>query len=117
MTLTLWYKYIALASAFFWLGLGAVTIGSISVTVSTPGWVVNLIMGLFFILIGLCLHRRASIFYRFYSTSSDDVQNNQHLLQFLRLDLVIVSGSGLFGGLLLSGALSRVFLEGFAVFG
>lgn len=115
MSFIQWYKYIALASAFFWLGLGTLTMGSI--LVSALGWAINLIMGLFFILIGLYLRRRANSFYHFYVASSDEIQNNQHLCQFLRLDFFIVLGSSLVGGVLLLASLHRVFLEGFAVFG
>jgi hypothetical protein len=115
MLLIQWYKNLALVSAFLWFGLGAITIGSIAL--SPISWAINLIIGLFFILIGWFLHRRASSFYHFYSTSADDTQNNQSLLRFLRLDFLAILGTCLVGSLLLIASISRVFGEGFAVFG
>ena len=110
-----WYKYSALIGAILWIGLGALTLGSI--VLSSIGWVINLVIGLIFILIGYFLYLRASKLVRFYVTATDDVQNNPHMQRFLRLDLMLVLSTCFLGGLLLTAGISRVFGEGYAIFG
>jgi hypothetical protein len=110
-----WYKNIAYLGTFFWAGLGLLTIGSIAI--SSIGWVINLVMGSLFILIGYFLYLRAKNFYRFFRAITPDTQNISYLQKFLRLDLVIVVGITFLGGLLLMAGIFRVFGEGFAIFG
>jgi hypothetical protein len=95
--------------------LGAITIGSI--TLSSLGWVINLVMGLLFIFIGWFLYFRANNFHLFYSANIAETQNNQQLERFLRIDLILVLGTCLAGGLLLAVSIGRVFGEGYALFG
>ena len=115
MKLIQWYKNLALVSAFFWVGLGVLTVGSI--IVSSLGWIINLIMGILFIFIGWYLYARSDSFYRLFSSSASDMQNNPYIQRFLRFDLIFVLGTCFVGGLLLMASMSRVFGEGFAVFG
>lgn len=110
-----WYKYSASISAILWIALGTLTIGSI--VLSSIGWVINLVMGLLFILIGCFLYLRAYHWRRFYITVSSDMRNNPHLQRFLRLDLLFVLGACLLGALFLTAGVSRVFGEGYAIFG
>jgi len=110
-----WHKNSALVSAILWIGIGAITI--YSVALSSFGWGINLIMGFLFILLGWFLYIRANCFHRFFLTSTADIQNNPHFKRFLRLDLMFVLSTCLVGGLLLSASISRVFGEGYAVFG
>lgn len=115
MTLIQWYKNLALVGAILWFGVGLITIGGI--VLSSLGWIINLVMGLIFISIGWLLYRRASSFYLFFSASPVTNQNNLHLQRFMRLDLLVVCGASLLGGILLIASISRVFGEGYAVFG
>ncbi len=115
LTLIRWYKNLALVSALLWVGLGVLTVGSIAV--STLGWAINLIMGALFIFIGWYIYARSDSFCRVYSSSASDMQNNPHIQRFLRLDLMFVLGACLVGGSLLVASISRVFGDGFAVFG
>ena len=59
-----WCKNIAFIGAILWAGLGVLTIGSIAL--SSIGWVINLIIGSLFILIGFFLYLRAKHLHRFY---------------------------------------------------
>ncbi len=110
-----WYRYSALTSAVFWIALGIITIGSI--VFSSIGWGINLIMGLLFMLIGCFLYFRAHNLHHFYVNATENMQNNLRLQRFLLLDLMFVLGTFLVGALLLSAAASRVFGEGFPIFG
>ena len=110
-----WYRIFALVSVFLWAGLGTITIGSIAV--SSLGWVINLVMGLIFICIGWFLYLRASNFQLFYYASDAETRNNLYLKRFLRSDLILVLIAGLVGTLLILASISRVFGEGYAVFG
>ena len=110
-----WYKYSALTSAALWIALGIITIGSI--VLSSIGWGINLIMGLLFMLIGCFLYFRAYNLHHFYVNATENMQENLHLRRFLRLDLIFVLGTLLVGALLVSAATSRVFGEGFPIFG
>jgi len=110
-----WYKNSALVSAILWIGIGAITIGSIAL--SSFSWGINLIMGFLFIFLGWFLYIRANYFHRFYSTNTADIQNNPHIKRFLRLDLMFVLSTCLIGGLLLTASISRVFGEGYPIFG
>lgn len=109
------YKNTALVSAIFWAGTGSITIGSI--VVSSLDWGINLVMGLILIFVGWFLYLRANNFYRCYIASPTDMQKNPSCLRFLRLDLLLVIISCLVGAVLLAASISRVFGEGYAVFG
>ena len=115
MKLIQWYKNIAFLSTIFWAGLGVLTIGSI--VISANGWVINLVIGSFFILIGIFLYLRAKNLHRFYEVIPSDVQNTPPLKHFLRLEMILILGTGFLGGMLLLAGISRVFGEGFAIFG
>jgi hypothetical protein len=110
-----WHKSIAFLGAIFWTALGMLAIGSIRL--GTIAWVINLGMGFLFVATGYFLYRRAKNFSRFYETITPDAQNNPHLQRFLRLDLLFVLGAAFLSGLLLLAAISRVFGEGYAIFG
>ncbi|MFZ2487886.1 MAG: hypothetical protein WAZ19_07155 [Anaerolineae bacterium] len=109
------YQFLALANALFWGMLGVLTIGSI--LLSRIGWPINLLMGNVFAAIGGFLYRRAYHWWRFYQTAPGDVQNSAHVKHFLHLDLIFLVGTGLIGGILLAAGISRVFGEGYAIFG
>ena len=110
-----WYKNIAFISAILWTGLGVLTIGSIAL--SSIGWAINLIIGLLFMLIAYFLYLRVKNLHCFYETIPSDAQNNPHLQRFLRLEMIFVLGTCFFGIILLSAGISRVFGEGYAIFG
>ncbi len=109
-----WYKNIAYLGTIFWAGLGLLTIGSIAI--SSIGWVINLVMGCLFLLIGYFLYLRTKNLYRFYRAVTPDMQNISYLQKFLRLDLIFVVGITFLSGLLLMAGIFRVFGEGFAIF-
>lgn len=109
------YQFLALANALLWGALGILTIGS--VWLSRIGWPINLLMGSVFAAIGGFLYLRAYHWQRFYLTAPVDVQNSPHIRRFLRLDLIFLVGMGLVGGILLTAGISRVFGEGYAIFG
>ena len=110
-----WYKNFAFLSAILWAGLGLLTVAS--VTLSTIGWEVNVMVGVLFISIGVFLYLRAKNLHWFYDVISTDVKNTPQLNRFLRLEMIFVLGTCFLGGLLLMAGISRVFGEGYAIFG
>ena len=113
-SLVRWHKRLALACALLWTGLGLVAIGGI--LLSLTSWRINLFMGALFVGIGWFSYARVNAFCRGF-TAMAVAQNNPHIRRFLLLDLILVVGVGLIGALLLVASLSRVFGEGYAVFG
>ncbi len=109
------HKYTTFIGALLWIALGIITVGSIAL--SSIGWVINLIFGLLFILIGVFIWSRMYYLNRFLIRSSQNVQLNIDLQRYLRLEIVLAVGILFVGLILLMGASSRVFGEGFAVFG
>ena len=109
------HKYSYIFSACLWSVLGMMTIGSIAV--SSIGWVINLGMGLLFILIGVYLYFRGNSLHRFYSSAVDNLQQDPNYQRFLRFEMIFVIISSILSGVFLIAAFIRVFREGFAVFG
>jgi hypothetical protein len=110
-----WYRYSALVAAACWAGSGLVVMSSS--LLSPADWAVNLVMGLLFLLTGWLLHVRASRFYGLYLTFPVDQQKSPSCLRFLRFDLLMVVITCLAGALVLVASISRVYREGYAVFG
>ncbi|MFQ6539739.1 MULTISPECIES: hypothetical protein [Aphanothece] len=115
MPLIRYHQYLAAVGAAFWVGTGVVAIGSIAL--SPRNWTPNLAMGVLFICLGWLLYLRAVSFSRFFSAMPVNIQIISFGQRFLRLDLLLVSLSCLVGALLLLASVSRVFGEGYAVFG
>lgn len=109
------YRNIAFVSAALWVGLGGLTVGSIAL--SSIGWVINLVMGLLFMLIGVYLYFRAKNLHRFYETITPTARNNPYIQRFLNLELIFVLSTCFVGVIFLSAGISRVFGEGYAIFG
>ena len=109
------HKFASILSTGLWTGLGVLTIGSIAV--SSIGWVINLGMGLLFILIGSYLYIRGKSLTRFYAGAADQLQADPNFQRVIHLDLVFIIISCLLSSAFLIGAFIRVFFEGFAVFG
>jgi hypothetical protein len=78
---------------------------------------INLVMGTIFAFMDYFFYLRARKLQRFHANITSDLQNNQHLQGFLRMDLTLVLGACLICIILLSGAISRVFSEGYPIFG
>jgi len=115
MKIILWHKRFSLINTCLWSGIGTITIGSI--IQSSLSWHINLLMGLLFFSIGCFFYLRSSNLHHFYFSGDSKIQKNLHLQRFLRLDMIFVLGSCLVGGILLFASISRVFKEGFAIFG
>jgi len=109
------HKFCSILCTSLWLILGMLTIGSIAA--SSLVWIVNLGMGLLFIIIGVFIYLHGMRLHLFYASAVHKLQKDPNFQKFLRLDLIFVIISCLGGGVLLIGALIRVFMEGFAVFG
>jgi hypothetical protein len=109
------HRYSFIFSVYLWLALGILTIGSI--LVSSLGWIVNLGMGLLFIIIGCLMYLHGNSLHRFYKGSMDKLQEDPNFQRFLRLDLLFVIISCIVISAMLTGAFIRIFIEGFAVFG
>jgi hypothetical protein len=91
------------------------TIGSIAV--SPLGWVINLGMGLLFIMIGGYLYFRGKSLHRFYAGAVDNLQEDPNFQSFFSYEMIFVIISCFGSGVFLIGAFIRIFIEGFAVFG
>ena len=95
--------------------MGIVTVGSIFL--SSIGWLINLVMGCIFIIIGFFFYLRGRAFNQFVATTTRDVLANLFLQRYLRLEIVLAVCVFLIGGFLLAASMYRVFGEGLAVFG
>jgi len=109
------HKYSSIFSACLWSVLGFFTIGSIAV--SSIGWVINLGMGLLFIMTGGYLYFRGKSLHRFYLSAVDNLQQDPNFQRFLRFEMIFVIISSILSGVFLIAAFIRIFSEGFAVFG
>jgi len=109
------HKFIAYVGAWLWITLGGLTISSI--LLGTVGWAINVVIGTLFILIGCFFYWRTHSFHRFYMANADNLRKDklfhQHLLPETLLTLCIL----LFVGILLLAGMSRVFGEGYPIFG
>lgn len=95
--------------------LGALTIGSI--LLSTLGWGINLVMGFVFAGIGGFVYLKAHYLHKFLTAVPDDSRSNPALEKFVALENIFVTLSLLFAIVLLTAAASRVFGEGYPIFG
>lgn len=113
------YKTAAYLGAFSYILLGLLTIGGI--INSTIGLYINLIMGVFFITIGCYLYLRAKSIIKLLPNIKDLNNEKQETLnaitRFLFFEKIFITLSLLLGIILLSGAISRVFLEKMPIFG
>ena len=106
-TLVHWLAHSATA---FWLLLALLTFGGIFL--STLGWVINVIMGIIFGLIG--------VFFRVRGQSLKallEEGEQKPIGLFLQTEIVLLLGVNLVAIVLLSAALSRIFGEGLPLFG
>ena len=113
------YKFAAYFGALVWLAIGLLTIGSI--IHGTIGLAANISVGLIFAGIGYYLYLKAK------NTTGllinlDKLDSKSHALtkqrnQFLLLEKIFAALSLLFGLILITGVLSRVFGEHMPIFG
>lgn len=107
--------------ALFWVLLGLLTIGGIAL--STIGWVINTVVGILFITIGLFFYAHGRAFVRFYQSHTEhgsterEFSSNPFLKRFMTLEILLLAGNCLVSALLLTAGASRVFGEGFPIFG
>ena len=109
------HKFSFILSAILWFLLGILTIGSIAI--SSLGWIINLSMGSFFMIVAGFIYLHGKNLHQFYSNAIETIQNDPHFNRFLRLDLIFVFSTAIISGGFLIAAIFRVFGEGFAVFG
>ena len=109
------HKFSSILSAILWFLLGLLTIGSIAI--SSLGWIINLSMGVLFLIIAGFIFLHGKNLHQFYTRTIEIVQNDLHFKRFLWLDLIFVLSTVFLGGVFLIAAFFRVFGEGFAVFG
>ena len=113
------YKIVSYLGVFSFILLGLLTIGSI--IYSTTGWVINLIMGLFFTTIGYYLYAKAkSVIKLIFNINK--MNNERHVTlksidRFMFFEKIFIICCLLFGALLLSLAFSRIFGENLPIFG
>jgi len=109
------HKYSSILSASLWLILGILTAGSI--VISKLGWIINVGMGLLFIIIGCFMYFHGNSLHQFYGSAVEKIQYDPNFRRFLRLDLIFVLISCIFSGISLIAVITRIFFEGYAVFG
>ena len=110
-----YYTYSSYLTGLVWALLAFVTLWGI--TLSTIGWAINVIAAVLFLLIGCFFYFRASSFQKFVKTLTLTEPSQKFLQTTLLLDKLFVSVSLLISILFLSGAVVRVFIEKFPVFG
>lgn len=109
-------QFLSSLGSLFWVLLGLLSIGGI--TLSTSGWLINVVMGILFIAVGCFFYARGRSFVCFYQSHiKQGLLANQSLKRFIRLEIVLLLGNCFVSALLLAAGASRVFGEGFAIFG
>ena len=105
-------KFLSYLITTCWSLAGLIIMGSIFLGQSL--WFINLFIGLFFIFIGFYFFKKESCFLELYkhSTIEDEMVNKN-----IKLELMLLLFFSFFGVIVLSAVYSRVFDEGFAVFG
>lgn len=113
------YKTISYLGAFVYVLLGFLTIGSI--INGTIGLYINLIVGVIFIIIGYYFYAKAKSFMILIDNvkkSNNETQATLNAIaKFLFFEKVLIITGLLFGVILLSAAISRVFGEKLPIFG
>lgn len=113
------FKIISRIGAVSYIILGLVTIGSIFN--GTMDLYINLIMGVLIMATGYYLYAKANSIIALLTTIGDSTSDRQAtsntVTRFLLFETIFAVASLLLGGILLSGAVSRVFLEKMPVFG
>lgn len=113
------YKIISFTGALTYMLLGLVTVGS--VLNGNTGLYINLLMGLIFIGTGYYLYEKAKhIIILLLEVKNSDIRRSlspKTLTKFLFLEKIFVLVSLLFGVVILSAAISRVFFERMPIFG
>ena len=106
-------QILSLITAFVWTAVGIITVGSIYL--SMGGFVINVVVGSLFIFIGQFIFWKERYFVKFLREA---VSNNKKLkVTVIISELFFIGGILLVGLVAFFGVFSRVFLEGFAVFG
>jgi len=113
------YKIVSYLGAFSYILLGILTIGSI--INGTKGLYINLIIGVFFTIIGYYLYAKAKSIIKLITNIKKLNNEKQITLNsitlFLLFEKIFIVISLLFGIILLSAAISRVFGENLPIFG
>ncbi|MDD2680748.1 MAG: hypothetical protein PHE20_01440 [Patescibacteria group bacterium] len=107
-------QFTTIFTAFLWVATGLVTVGSIYL--SNIGFVINLIVGLSFILIGFYLHLKEKNIFGLLKIVPEDQSRNLYKKVIVG-EIIFIAAALFFGLMAFSAVLSRVFGEGFAVFG
>ncbi len=107
-------KNITLFTGLLWIINGFITIGSIYL--SYIGIVVNCIVGMLFILIGIYFYKRGKILLELLTKTSDSLPHKLRK-KVITSEIILTAGILFIGFIILCAISSRVFREGFAVFG
>ena len=97
-----------------WITTGLITIGSIYL--SRIGFVTNIIVGILFILLGVYFYFKEKALSELLGKTYKKEQDKLHNKVILG-EIIFIMVALLVGGTILSAVISRVFWEGYAVFG
>lgn len=101
-------------SIFLWITIGLITLGSIYL--SRIGYIINLIVGILFLIIAIYFYFKEKYFLEFL-TKTNQVEQDLLFKKVILGEIILVMTALLVGTIALSAVSMRVFVEGFAVFG
>ena len=119
--MVIFYRFASYAGLAIWLLLGLLSIGGIFLGII--GFMVNIVMGIIFFLVGFYLHLKAkttlSLFCNIIELGNSIKHNtiDSLLERVVLLDLVLILLCLFLGLAILTGAILRIFGEGLPIFG
>ncbi len=107
-------RYASYGASMVWIATGLIIIGSIYL--SSSGFFINLIIGVLFILLGIFFYSKEKTLLQILSQNHEDIQNTLYK-KSINGEIILAMLTLFLGLMLLSAASSRVFVEGYPVFG